>query len=425
MKNFKTFIVLLLTVFPLFVSAQEYLVITEQTERQTTAKMPDNTAEAVFIASTNDLIISSSNKSVDKFKQPVKNEQGLYEYVVVLDLSGNHNTRFFRVNKSGSAFFGETMEKSVFTPGERHFFVVTEPVFKFAITRNADKTHLVQNQACIEITSPIEGILIDVSQDLYCDINTNETDIGTYVTTININTASLDFFHRQHEDGEGNIKEEDIDLWKDVTSIRLSFPNSNIVTISIDGIKQREKHRYTIIPQSTEKGSKRLVKNGFVPATFFTLNGAYSPTPYWACGFKVGQMKMVGWYFSCMTNFMYKGMFHPFVQGEQYDLTGKSSTARLSIMGGLVVRVAQPVAIHVGAGFGYFAQTFETESDGWHALPKNTYLGADVALGLSFHIKQFMLTVEAVTTNFKTIELKAGLGMAINKKSKYHENGNL
>lgn len=413
MKSKVCYIFLLLMLMLSTLSAQEYLVITEQLERQSTGKMPENTAEAVFIASSDDFIISSSNASVDKFKKPVKNEQGLYEYVVVLNLDGNHNTRHFRVNKRGSAFFGETMEKTMFAQGEIHYFVITEPVYKFSVSRESDKTHLVQNQACVEITSPIDGLLIDVSPDLYCDVHTHETEMGTFVSTITINMTSLNFFRQQYEDGEGEIKEEFVDFWRETTTIRLSFPNSNIVSVSVDGIRQREKRRYTIIPQSTESapGKNGLSKTARTLAPFFTLNGSYSPTPFWSCGFKVGQVKLLGWYFSCMTNFSYKGMFHPFVNGKQYDLTGKSKTSRLSLLGGLVVRPAQPVAIHVGVGFGYFAQTFETKSDGWHALPKNTYMGVDMALGLSFHIKKFMMSIEAVTTNFKTIELKAGVGM--------------
>ena len=405
-------------------SAQEYLVISEQPDQQATAKMPANTAQAIFIASTPDFAVTSSNKTVDKVSTPSQNAQGLYEYAITLNLSGGHNARHFRVDKNGTTFFGETKEKVVFAQGEIRYFFITEPEVKISVARSDDKTHLVQDQACVEITSPIYGLQIDASRELYCDIKTSETEKGLYVTSIIINTKSLDFLRRQYSDGNGNIKEENAELWQDITTLRIFFSNSNIVSINIDGIQQRTKQRYTIITQTTGKVSGGHTLNNVRSLgkfTFVTLNASYGFTPFWSCGFKVGQMKVAGWYVSCMTNFSFNGAFQPFVENEQYDLTGRSRTTRLSAMAGVVVRVAKPVALHAGVGFGYFAQTFETEIGEWHSLPKNTIMGADVAVGVAFHIKKFMLSVEAVSTNFKTIELKAGIGLAFPTGKKYRK----
>ena len=140
--------------------------------------------------------------------------------------------------------------------------------------------------------------------------------------------------------------------------------------------------------------------------TFFTVNAAVSPIPQFSYGFKIGQVKMVGWYFSAMTNFHFKGAFTPFGAG-RYVLTGKQKATKISALAGLVVRPCQPLSIHIGAGFGYRALTAETEN-GWYNLPKRTYYGVDAALGLMFHIKGFSLSVEAVytTCDFNHSEVK-------------------
>ena len=406
-------------------SAQEYLVISEQPDQQATAKMPANTAQAIFIASTPDFAVTSSNKTVDKVATPSQNAQGLYEYAITLNLSGGHNARHFRVDKNGTTFFGETKEKVVFAQGEIRYFFITEPEVKISVARSDDKTHLVQDQACVEFTSPIPDLQIDVSRELYCDIKTDETGNGRYVTSIIINTEHLDFSRLQYSDGNGNIKEENAELWQDITTLRIFFSNSNIVSINIDGIRQRTKQRYTIITQTTgmvSGGNASRHVMSLEEFTFVTLNASYWFTPLWSCGFKVGQVKkIVGWYISGMSNFNFKGAFHPFVEGKQYDITGRTKTIRISAIGGIVIRPTKPVAIHVGVGFGYFTQTLDTQTGEWHSLPKNTIIGADVAVGVAFHIKKFMLSMEAVTTNFKTIEMKAGIGFALPTPAKHHK----
>ena len=141
--------------------------------------------------------------------------------------------------------------------------------------------------------------------------------------------------------------------------------------------------------------------------TFFTVNAAVSPIPQFSYGFKIGQVKVVGWYFSAMTNFHFKGAFDPFRLGPHYVLTGRQKATKFSALAGLVVRPCQPLSIHIGAGFGYRALTFETET-GWYNLPKRTYYGVDAALGIMLHFKGVAISAEAVytTCDFNHSEVK-------------------
>ncbi len=152
---------------------------------------------------------------------------------------------------------------------------------------------------------------------------------------------------------------------------------------------------------------------------FFTLNAAYSTLPQWSYGFKVGQVKFVGWFVSFMTNFHFNGMYHPFVDGDIYQLTGNNKTIRLSGQVGFVLRPCKPMSILLGVGYGYRTFACQTVDNEWYCYPKRTYHGVDASLGLLFDIKKFALSAEVVTTNFKTVEARIGLGFCLpNHKTK-------
>lgn len=161
--------------------------------------------------------------------------------------------------------------------------------------------------------------------------------------------------------------------------------------------------------------------------TFFTVNVAASVIPQFSYGFKVGQVKVVGWYFSAMSNFHFKGAFKPFEKEDIYLLEGKQRGSRLSCTAGFVARPCRPLSIHLGAGFGYRGLTMKT-ADGWRCYTKRTYYGLDASLGLMFHINMITISAEAMVNAFdfnhsevafkNRIETKLGVGFMIpnNKK---------
>jgi serine/threonine-protein kinase HipA len=134
-----------------------------------------------------------------------------------------------------------------------------------------------------------------------------------------------------------------------------------------------------------------------LPPTFFlTLNAAYTSMPQWSYGFKVGTVKLFGWYFSAMTNFHYRGAFSSFQPNAHYVLTGISKTTYLGGQLGLVVRPHQLLSLHIGAGFGYRALTLESDQ-GWHYYPRRSYYGPTASLGAMFHIKNVVISAEATS----------------------------
>lgn len=134
--------------------------------------------------------------------------------------------------------------------------------------------------------------------------------------------------------------------------------------------------------------------NALPSSVFFTLNAAYKSMPQWSFGFKIGTVRVVGWYFSFMTNFHYKGAFDPFQQNGHYVLTGTSKTSYLGGQLGLVVRPCRLLSLHVGAGYGYRALTYESDQ-GWHNYLKRNYYGPTCSAGVMFHVKNVALSAEA------------------------------
>ena len=173
------------------------------------------------------------------------------------------------------------------------------------------------------------------------------------------------------------------------------------------------------LPQNAGRRQSRL--NTLPMTTFFTLNAAYTSMPQLSYGFKVGTVRILGWYLSVMTNFQYKGAFSSFQQNQHYVLTGASKTTYLGGELGLVVRPIELLSLHIGAGFGYRSLNFESDQ-GWHRFLKRTYYGPTASLGVMFHVWHLALSAEAtgMVYNLNTfndmrcaVGVRVGIGFSI------------
>ncbi len=145
---------------------------------------------------------------------------------------------------------------------------------------------------------------------------------------------------------------------------------------------------------------------------FLTLNVAYSVAPQISFGFTYGQVKKIGWFVSAMTGTSFEGFN---VNGRSYEeaaLTGKTASSRLSITGGVALRLGNsPVYLKAGAGYGMRVRACETIHGDYVEYTPDTYKGLEMTAGLQFNLKKITLGVDAVTTNFKYLELKLGVGI--------------
>ena len=179
-------------------------------------------------------------------------------------------------------------------------------------------------------------------------------------------------------------------VWRVLDEMEIFYEDNVVFKVKVDANAERQwraiqrRERIQAIPRST----------------FFTANVAFSPMPQWSYGFKVGQVKIVGWYLSLMSNFDFKGMYHPFEEGHIYSLTGVCHSIRLSCQAGLVVRTCKPMSLLFGVGYGYRTVAYHTTNN-------------EASLGVLFDVRKVSFSVEAVTTNFKTIEVRVGLGFSL------------
>ncbi|MBQ5957632.1 MAG: hypothetical protein IJL44_00405 [Bacteroidales bacterium] len=151
--------------------------------------------------------------------------------------------------------------------------------------------------------------------------------------------------------------------------------------------------------------------------TFATLNGAYTNTNNPSVGFTVGQVQKYGWFATVMSGFNFAGLA-PAATSDAEGFVGedlpfyKDEYAKtvLSIMGGGVMRLNDIMYVKAGLGFGNRSLSWKTLDDRWVRNSGYSVVGMDVSAGLMFNFGGFVLSLDAVTTNFSIFEGRVGLG---------------
>lgn len=163
-----------------------------------------------------------------------------------------------------------------------------------------------------------------------------------------------------------------------------------------------------------------FVENG---VNFATLDFAYSSAPQTSFGATFGSVKKIGWFISAASNFNFNALnfskvanAYGLVDGYYYDYTGESCSTRLSAMAGMVVWVDGPVYLKIGAGYGSRVKSWYTNNGSLVKISDDSFSGIDATAGILFNLKGFSFSIDAVTTYFKTVEAKIGLGYCWKKK---------
>lgn len=162
------------------------------------------------------------------------------------------------------------------------------------------------------------------------------------------------------------------------------------------------------------------LKERWPKETFVTFNAAYSFSPQVSFGFSVGQVKRFGWFVSVMTNGNFSG-FEPdgdcdrdgFIEGNFLPYyTGETSKTRLSAMAGGLMKVSDHMCLRLGLGYGNSTLLWHTEDGRWLRNTAYSAAGLDLSAGVQLHLNGFVVSAEAVTTQFQTVEAKIGIGYA-------------
>ena len=158
--------------------------------------------------------------------------------------------------------------------------------------------------------------------------------------------------------------------------------------------------------------------SGYQRETFVTANVSYSMKPSAAFGVTFGMMRRFGWFVSVMTSPNFKsfsadGEFDrdneaetkPFLKGDDYR-----SDTRLSLMAGILFRVARPVALRAGVGYGIDEMCYEATDGQWFKDKVNCQKGLDTSLGVQCNFGSIVVSADAVATDFNRLEAKIGVG---------------
>ena len=159
---------------------------------------------------------------------------------------------------------------------------------------------------------------------------------------------------------------------------------------------------------------------------FLTLNASMNQYNKLSYGLTLGNMKRFGWFVSANTSFDFSTNFdyecdadhYVTVDGTTYypEYTGTESYFSLSVIGGLLMRLDGAVALRVGAGYGSRTVRYETNNGYWVKNSAISANGIDASLGLQCNFRGFIVSIDCVTTSFKTLEAKIGLGYGLKNK---------
>ena len=196
----------------------------------------------------------------------------------------------------------------------------------------------------------------------------------------------------------------------DIKSVRDKKSDEKRINVQKDGISSVDLYLRAETPSN-------WVRNGVF---FVTANGAMMNTGLMSYGLTVGSVKEAGWFVSVMSNFNFgkadaDSDSYGFVNGI-YPAYTTSKDSRLSIIGGVVIKLDGPVCMRIGAGYGKKEKLWNTEGGKLVKYGGESYSGVDISLGLQLNIKGLTVSLDAVTTNFKTLEAKIGIGCCIRKK---------
>lgn len=180
--------------------------------------------------------------------------------------------------------------------------------------------------------------------------------------------------------------------------------------------------RFKFVTKEAQQTQASKVKR--IPKiTFITLNGAYTNTENPSVGFTIGQVKKFGWFASVMSGFNFAGLA-PAAVSDAEGFVGedlpfyKDEYAKtvLSVMGGGVMRLNDWMYLKAGVGFGNRSLSWKTLDDRWVRNGGYSAVGVDVSAGMMFRFGGFVISLDAVTTNFKIIEGKIGLGYSFENR---------
>lgn len=147
---------------------------------------------------------------------------------------------------------------------------------------------------------------------------------------------------------------------------------------------------------------------------FVMLTAAYSTSPQLSLGLSFGMLKTWGWYVSVASGLEFEALKAQReddaagTAGYYYD--GNNTSARLSAHAGVMYRVAKPMAIKLGLGYGIRNLAFSTFDGDYVMINSASHKGLECSAGVHLSLGRMALAVDLLTIGFKYSEIKVGIG---------------
>lgn len=255
----------------------------------------------------------------------------------------------------------------------------------------------------IEAPKPICGFLEISSTPMQADIYIDGKNVGKTPKVLNdlvIGTHELVLKKQGYNDVKKNITI----IENETLSITEKLSEAD-----------KDKDNDLVVKQHSKSETKQRSKS----VTFINANVAYSVAPQLSYGFTIGRMKKVGWYLSAMSNFNFDAMGASLecdeigrIDGEAAYYTGETATTRLSVVGGMAFKVAKPLCLKVGLGYGIRQLAWHDNKDHWVKNTGYSTSGLDYNAGVMLMLGGFNISADVVTTNINYMELKLGIGFS-------------
>ncbi len=97
--------------------------------------------------------------------------------------------------------------------------------------------------------------------------------------------------------------------------------------------------------------------------------------------------------------------------GNEVWFTGQKKNTRMSLTAGAMMRVALPLYVFAGAGYGYKTLAWETVDGNWAKNKENSYSGLEFETGLVYRYTNYAVSAGVQTNQFKFWEFNIGVGI--------------
>ena len=276
----------------------------------------------------------------------------------------------------GNGFFTATMKK-----GE-HTYRVEAPMYH----SEAGALTLGDEQKIMNVTlKPKFG---------YAEIfSLPEQDAKVYLDTVQVGTTP----YRSDRMMAGNYR---VRVEKD-----LYFPIDTLLTVLPGETTNMTLNMVSTIKPRTPWNTLIMAQVNFHPSTL-------------SYGGMVGFMKKAGFYVRFVSDFGSASTELECDDTEELTdgsgtpyYTGNTAKARMSVTGGLLLKIAKPLNLYAGGGYGSVTSAWETVDGKWAKNMDHSATGTAVELGGILQLGKFALSVGFHTVNFKHHEVSGGLGI--------------